>query len=80
MNMPYTGFTKFLLVVGFLSLLHAAYSAAQRKRINYRRLSSKKSMMIIHISDRTYLRDTDQEKTNTFLPLDVSIMKRIWCE
>lgn len=24
------------------------------------------------VTDRTYLRDTDQEKTNTFLPLDVS--------
>ncbi|XP_055298829.1 ER membrane protein complex subunit 5 [Sitodiplosis mosellana] len=50
--MSYAGFTKFLLVVGFLSLLHAAYSAAQH---------------------RTYLRDTDQEKTNTFLPLDIII-------
>lgn len=29
-------------------------------------------MMILHFIDRTYLRDTDQEKTNTFLPLDVS--------
>lgn len=33
--MTYAGFTKFLLVVGFLSLLHAAYSAAQRKQINH---------------------------------------------
>lgn len=33
---------------------------------------SKKSMIILYILDRTYLRDTDQEKTNTFLPLDVS--------
>lgn len=29
--MPYTGLTKLLLIIGFLSLLHAAYSAAQRK-------------------------------------------------
>lgn len=31
--MPYAGFMKFLLAVGILSLLHAAYSAAQREYI-----------------------------------------------
>lgn len=33
--MSYAKFTKFLLVVGFLSLLHAAYSAAQRKQTKH---------------------------------------------
>lgn len=85
--MPYAGLTKILLVIGFLSLLHAAYSSAQRKQtgdalIQYHR-QNRFSNIINSIrkakinteflfTDRTYLRDTDQEKTNTFLPLDVS--------
>lgn len=79
--MPYTGLTKFLLVIGFLSLLHAAYSAAQRKQIE---LSlQKKNKWYLHynnncpIPDRTYLRDTDQEETNSFLPLDVCFINEL---
>lgn len=30
------------------------------------------STQLISITDRTYLRDTDQEETSSFLPLDVS--------
>lgn len=94
-RMPYKGLTKFLLVIGFLSLLHAAYSAAQRKQIKsieyldnfqltkinthiisniiFEEMFSYEIKNHCFILDRTYLRDTDQEKTNTFLPLDVSI-------
>lgn len=77
------GLTKFLLVVGFLSLLHAAYSAAQRKQINQfttlcMHIIEQKINVEFVILDRTYLRDTDQERTNTFLPLDVSILKNFF--
>lgn len=75
--MSYAGFTKFLLVVGFLSLLHAAYSAAQRKHALLIYSERKIINDVLSNLDRTYLRDTDQEKTNTFLPLDVSKSPKI---
>lgn len=78
--MPYAGFMKFLLAVGILSLLHAAYSAAQREYILsvYVFLSNWKKNQWFHVLDRSYLRDTDQEKTITFLPLDVSMPNETW--
>lgn len=50
--MPYAGLTKFLLVIGFLSLLHAAYSAAQRKQTNHFSISNKKSIDFLNESKK----------------------------
>lgn len=72
--MARTSLNKFLLLVGFLSLLHAAYSAAQRKSSNNQIELGKSIDAFVSVNlDRSYLRMTDQENTTTFLPLDVSL-------
>lgn len=66
-------FNKLLLITGFVLLIHAAYSAAQRKLY-----MTVQGILIIRMNknvmftDRTYLRITEQE--DTFLPIDVNIL------
>lgn len=64
--MPATFLHRAILTFGFISLFHAAYSAAQRKyKYTFWMIS-----LQLNISDRSYLRLNELEFTN--LPLDVS--------
>lgn len=64
-------FNKCMLLLGFALLIHAAYSAAQRKCKYYKEsLGNSQSRVYFSFTDRTYLRITEQEAT--FLPIDVS--------
>lgn len=72
--MLYKTFNKILLTIGFISLLHTAYSAAQRKFIfskYFLCINCSEQKYRKFITDRSYLRVTDQEKTNAYLPFDV---------
>ena len=61
---------KILFTVGFLSLLHAAYSAAQRNFLAYTVVLNVSLYTHSLPTDRSYLRLTEQEFTS--LPADVS--------
>lgn len=68
-----------MLFGGFLSLLHSAYSAAQRMAqlsLNFFYIYNNLKIYFLIFIDRTYLRITEQDFSN--LPIDVSLLSLIF--